>query len=122
MYILELSPAVSNKQVAAGRYAHLEHPQRAKSWHTPALQVLRATHWVDLDQCEFGLSVDGAGLNNKPTRRATNKPAECKLSRRCKGDHVHTRLLGGSRSHDAAKLTRGNCKGDCRSDGSAAGF
>lgn len=45
----------------------------------------------------YGLHVDGAGLNYKPTRVATHNRIMCDLERKCSG-HPHSRLLGGTRT------------------------
>ena len=53
---------------------------------------------VTFDQCCYGLSVDGYGLNMKPTTVATNKKEMCRLSAKCPGQgphHIHSVLLGG---------------------------
>ena len=99
--VLGFAKKVFNKQVQSGRYAHLEHPRTAKSWKTRAFQGLLAKYWVDFDQCEYGLNVDGTGLNKKPTRVATNKKVMCNLERTCSGDHYHVPLLGGTRTKAA---------------------
>ena len=100
-HVLAFAKTVFNKQVMSGRYAHLEHPRLARSWQTGTFQALKAKYWIDFDQCEYGLNVDGAGLNRKATTVASNKPSMCRLHRPCSGNHTHVRLLGGTRSHDA---------------------
>jgi len=59
------------------------------------------TQLVDLDQCMYGLNVDGTGRNLKPTRIATNKTGMRLLARKCDGTHSHTRLLGSDRTSKA---------------------
>ena len=100
-HVLWFARTVFNKQAMAGRHAHIEHPRRARSWDTEAFQGLLAKYWVEFDQCEYGLDVDGNGLNKKPTMVATTKRAMCRLHRTCSGHHVHVRLMGGTRTHDA---------------------
>ena len=55
---------------------------------------------VTSDQCEYGLSTpDANGVHTrakKPTRWMSSSPYLLqRLSRRCKGDHVHQHLVGG---------------------------
>ena len=97
-HVLNFAVTVFNKQVKAGRHAHLEHPQFAASWRTEAFRRLHATFYVDFDQCQYGLNVDGYGLNKKPTRVATNKKTMCMLHAKCSGGHVHVPLEGGRRT------------------------
>jgi len=99
--VLTFAKTVFNKQVLAGRYAHLEHPTTARSWRTKAFSQLMAKHFVELDQCEYGLSINGEGLNKKPTTVATNKDAMCKLHRKCQKNHTHIQLLGNRRTKKA---------------------
>lgn len=96
-HVLNFSSTVFNKQVQAGRYAHLEHPKSARSWRTRPFRRLMAKFHVEFDQCEYGLNVDGDGLNKKPTRVATNKRSMCMLHRLCSGEHFHVPLKGGNR-------------------------
>ena len=75
--------------------------QVARRWDTKVFKGLLATHWVDIDQCDYALNVDGQSLNMNPCRVATNKPSMCKLQKTNSGDHSHVRLLGRNRGHVA---------------------
>ncbi len=64
--------------------------------------------------CEFGMvtSAGGGGQASakKPTRFMSSSPAILEaLSRRCRGDHAHAPLLGGTRAKDAAVYPPGLC-------------
>ena len=99
--MLRFAVRVFNNQVKSGRYAHLGRPRNAKSWKTKAFADMLAGYHVDVDQCEYGLNVDGNGLNRKPTRIATNKRSMCALHAQCSGNRLHVPLMGGSRTRDA---------------------
>ena len=119
-HVLMFVKKVFNKQVQAGRCAHVEHPKSAASWNTRAFRQLMATYAVDFDQCEYGLSVDGQGLNKKPTRVLTNKCVMTELHRPCTGKHVPSRLLGGNRTHQTETYPPPPPRAgsvDCRVDG-----
>ncbi len=70
---------VFNKQVMARRHVHLEHLRRTRSWTAKACQGLLAKYWVEFDECDYGLEVNGNGLNKKPTMVSTSERPMCKL-------------------------------------------
>ena len=86
------------KQIHNARHAHIEQPERAISWRTPALKDLPG-HWIVLHQCMFGracLDQDGWWkLVKKPTRVLPSKVSmQAALSKQCDGQHVHGPLEG----------------------------
>ena len=90
-------------QLDEGRHFLHEHPATASSWSDPWIErLLRHPKVSSLisDQCEYGLlTPDAQGRPTpakKPTRWMSSSPFMLqRLSRRCKGDHVHQHLVGG---------------------------
>ena len=90
-------------QIDEGRHFLHEHPAGATSWADPWVERImehpRVTAVVS-DQCEYGLlTPDSQGEPTpakKPTRWMSSSPHMLKrLSKRCKGLHVHQHLIGG---------------------------
>lgn len=79
----------------------LEHPHAATSWKQPKMARLLADGRVlfsRADQCQYGLRGDG-GPHRKATGFATNdENIHEKLQRRCRGEHEHEHIIGGTRS------------------------
>ena len=116
--LLIFAVAVYRLQVQGGRHFLHEHPAGATSWSHPAVVRLRARHGVDAvvsHMCEFGMETTSAGdgrraAARKPTRFMSSSPAILEaLSRKCRGDHAHAPLLGGTRAKDAAVYPPGLC-------------
>ena len=90
-------------QLDGGRHFLHEHPATATSWSDPWITKLMQHPKVSAvvsDQCEYGLlTPDTDGIPTpakKPTRWMSSSPFMLnRLSRRCKGDHVHQHLVGG---------------------------
>ena len=90
-------------QLDGGRHFLHEHPAGATSWKDDWMMRLLQhpkVATVTSDQCEYGLLTPDAHGNptpaKKPTRWMSSSPQMLKrLSRRCKGDHVHQHLVGG---------------------------
>jgi hypothetical protein len=116
--LLVFAVSVYALQVRSGRHFLHEHPAGATSWAHPSIAKLRAKHNVGAvvaHMCEFGLttSVEGGGraAARKPTRFMSSSPAILEaLSRKCRGDHVHAPLSGGTRARDAAVYPPGLCR------------
>jgi hypothetical protein len=116
--LLIFAVAVYKLQVLAGRHFLHEHPAGATSWGHPAVAKLRARPDVDTVEahmCEFGMTTrtsgGGQASARKPTRFMSTSPAILEaLSRKCRGDHVHAPLLGGTRARDAAVYPPGLCQ------------
>ena len=108
--LLIFAVAVYALQVQAGRHFLHEHPAAATSWRHPAIARLRARPSVNVvvaDMCQFGMTTSEEGgvqaPARKPTRFMSSSPAILEaLTRRCRGDHSHAPLLGGTRARDAA--------------------
>ena len=100
-------------QYERGKLFFFEHPLTSKVWQEDEVQALQSLPGVitcDLDMCRFGLSVDGGGLNQKPTRVLVNSKAMAReLQKRCTRDHVHEHLMGG-KAVKAAHYTPAFCK------------
>jgi hypothetical protein len=111
---LQLAAAVMKWQVAQGRYVLYEHPAPAKSWEeecTKELVEMPNMSTTVCDQCQYGLNVDGTGLNRKPTRWMTNMEELIPfLSRRCKKRHFHTPLQGSNRTRAAQQHPKALCR------------
>lgn len=99
-------------QIQKGRLFLVEHPRGSKMWSEEEMQELMALPGVmicDIDQCAYGLRV-GEELNKKPTRWITNSlEIAAELQRRCAGDHVHEKLLGGKAAKAAEYPKQGHC-------------
>jgi hypothetical protein len=116
--LLIFAVAVYRLQVLAGRHFLHEHPAGAASWRHPAVAKLLATPGVgavDADMCQFGMTTStasgGQAPAKKPTRFMSSSPAMLEvLSKKCRGDHVHAPLLGGTRARDAAVYPPGLCR------------
>jgi hypothetical protein len=135
--LLIFAVAVYALQVRAGRHFLHEHPETATSWRHPAIVKLRAKPGVDAvvaHMCQFGMTTSTAGGGQapvkKPTRFMSSSPAILEaLTRRCRGDHEHAPLLGGTRARDAAVYPPELCSAiaqgaaeQLRRDGSAHGL
>jgi hypothetical protein len=115
--LLIFAVAVYTLQLQAGRHFLHEHPAGATSWRHPAVARLLARPGVDAvvaHMCEFGMktSAEGGAMASakKPTRFLSSSPAILEaLSRRCRGDHDHAPLRGGTRAKDAAVYPPGLC-------------
>jgi hypothetical protein len=116
--LLIFAVAVYALQVKEGRHFLHEHPAGATSWGHPAVAKLRARPGVEVvvaHMCEFGMqtSAEGGGRASakKPTRFMSSSPAVLEaLSRKCRGDHNHAPLLGGTRAREAAVYLPDLCK------------
>ena len=99
--LLDFGVRACKEQMAQGGTFVFEHPLSAESWREVALYNLARADGVYAakgDQCQWGL-VDREGqLMKKPTKFLTNsQPIATTLSQRCKGDHVHQHILGGTK-------------------------
>ena len=89
---------VYHLNLAAKIYVVFEQPKTARSWLEPPMQRLLQLGFIreNCDMCEYGLKVDGNGLNKKPTGIMTNPPCiPQKLSRKCRHNHFHVPTLHG---------------------------
>lgn len=111
---LQLAAAVMKWQVAQGRYVLYEHPAPTKSWEeecTKELVEMPNMSTTVCDQCQYGLNVDGTGLNRKTTRWMTNMEERIPfLSRRCNKRHFHTPLQGSNRTRAAQQHPKALCR------------
>ena len=67
----------------------------------PGLKALAAEpgmHWVEFDQCRFGLRGPGGGLHRKRTWVLTSSQevADELHGQLCEGDHTHEHVIGGN--------------------------
>lgn len=99
LHHLRLATAVMKWQLNRGGLILFEQPAGATSWKEPCVQEIaqmKGVRTIVNHQCQFGLNVDGQGLNKKPTRWMSNvEEVLQKLDRRCKGDHPHVTLENG---------------------------
>ena len=83
-----------------GRSILFEHPAWATSWQEPELQS--QVKQVISHMRQFGMNVDGQGLNRKSTRWVTDMmPVAKRLDRQCDGQHSHVVLEGDKRTMKA---------------------
>ena len=94
---MHLAVQIMEWQHRRGGLFVFEQPHGARSWNEPDLVRLAEKHWRSrCDMCEFGMNVDGSGLNLKPTGVLTNSEEIFKeMSRRCSQNHQHTPVLHG---------------------------
>ena len=116
MFCLE----VYQDQINRGAYFLHEHPLTAKSWKLKAIQRMLDREDVIstvIDMCQYGMTAQGEYGEQpakKPTRMMTNSPwlAE-QLKRRCRGEHIHTTLVGG-KAGPCARYPPGLCRAICK--------
>ena len=89
-------------QLRAHRHFMLENPLTSAAWRVNSVAELcrdARVRSVVVDQCQFGLkNVDG-DFHRKATQVVTSSQALVSrlLGRRCKGDHKHAPVIGGSK-------------------------
>eukprot|EP00434_Breviolum_minutum_P004449 symbB.v1.2.003922.t1/scaffold210.1/size302740/13 len=86
-------------QYRRGKLFLFEHPRGSRAFEEEEvleLMQLPGVYVCEADMCQYGMNVDGRGLNQKPTRWITNSRHIARLlQRRCKGGHQHVALMGG---------------------------
>eukprot|EP00438_Fugacium_kawagutii_P016231 Skav211918 [mRNA] locus=scaffold1200:96943:99030:- [translate_table: standard] len=87
-----------------GSFFTLENPLTSYAWKIPEMRDTMSSckcTRVDLDQCEYGLSIPDhlgvLGLAKKPTTFTGTMPFMSRLSRKCSRTHEHVPVLGGVR-------------------------
>ena len=101
--LLRFALELAEEQIKHGRHYMLENPAGSKAWKLDEVR-----RWltkfealvVKFDQCQFGLRCALSGLlHMKPTLVATSSQAVASkfLNKRCKRDHQHAQVIGGSR-------------------------
>lgn len=100
--LLQFALDVAEEQVKAGRRYILENPAGSRAWKLDAvrawLQRMKSMV-VKFDQCRYNLRGSTGELHMKPTFFATSAQAVVSefLDKRCRRDHVHEQVIGGSR-------------------------
>ena len=101
--LLQFALDVAEEQVKAGLRYILENPAGSRAWKLDAvrawLQRMKAMMVVKFDQCRYNLRGSTGELHMKPTFFATSAQAVVSefLDKRCRRDHVHEQVIGGSR-------------------------
>ena len=86
-----------NKQVKAGRYAHVIHPKDALSWHSSHLRSLFCSYTFQVDECVyFDMDPDAQSDPKSPWTLKTNKPDMKYLEKKCPPRHNCT-LMSNAR-------------------------
>ena len=87
-YVLSFIKKIFNKQVKAGRYAHLIHPSNAVSWHTPHFRSLFCAYTFQIDECVYiEMDHDAQEDAKSPWTLKTNKPDMKYSVKECPVDH-----------------------------------
>ena len=100
--LVRFAVRMARRQLARGRRFIIENPSRSAAWkEVPALKALAAEpgmHWVEFDQCRFGLKGPGGGLHRKRTWVLTSSQevADELHGQLCQGDHTHEHVIGGN--------------------------
>lgn len=86
-------------QYRRGKLFLFEHPRGSRAFEEEEVlepMQLPGVYVCEADMCQYGMNVDGRGLNQKPTRWITNSRHIARLlQRRCRGGHQHVALMGG---------------------------
>lgn len=99
LHYLELAIEVAKWQPRRNKFFVFEQPKEARSWQEECVQELKETEGVlyeTLDQCAYGLNVDGRRLNKKPAAILVNSEhLAYRLQRKCSKDHFHVPVMNG---------------------------
>ena len=100
-------------QYRRGKIFLFEHPLGSRAFQEEELlelMQLPGVYVCQADMCEYGMNVNGQGLNRKSTQWITNsRHIARRLQRRCGGGHHHVALMGGL-AEKAAEYPAALCK------------
>ena len=107
--LLQFAVKLARFQKKRGRHFILENPIPSAAWKEPELRrLIEELHCciAEFDQCRLGLRSAQGVPHKKPTRLATSSPSVAELldGRRCKRNHDHAPVLGGT--HVTARAGR----------------
>lgn len=102
MVLMEFAIEVAKHQMAGGRHFVMENPLPSLAWKTLPMQKFIEENNVEIatfDQCRFNLRSLLGELHKKPTQMVSSSPRVIALLHglRCKRDHSHAPVLGGSK-------------------------
>ena len=94
--LMNFAIELSKEQLAGGRHCLLENPLPSLAWDTPEMKKFLEEN--ELFTAVFDRSLSGA-LHKKPTKVVSSSPRVLSLldGVRCKRDHVHMPVMGGSK-------------------------
>ena len=102
LVLMEFAIEVAKLQMKGGRHFIMENPLPSLAWKTLPMQKFIEEHNVEIavfDQCQFNLRSLSGELHRKSTQLVSSSPRVIALldGLRCKRDHSHQPVLGGSK-------------------------